>query len=365
MKVALVCDWLVVYAGAERVIEQILNLYPDADIFSLVDFLPEGQRDFIKNKKVCTSFIQKLPGAQKHYRSYLPLMPLAIEQFDLSKYDVVISSSSCVAKGVITGPNQVHICMCYTPVRYAWDLQHQYLQEAGMTKGFKSWLARIILHYIRMWDLRTVNNVDYFIAISNYIEKRIHKFYRRDSTVIYPPVDVEKFTYCEEKEEYYLTASRMVPYKKIKLIVEAFNKMPDKKLVVIGDGPEFEKTKSIANANIILMGYQPHEVLKEKMQHAKAFLFAAEEDFGIAPIEAQACGTPVIAYGKGGALETIKEDETGLFFEEQSIASIVSCVNKFENVSSILPAKCRKNAERFSVSRFRDELCEYIDGVCR
>ena len=365
MKVALVCDWLVVYAGAERVIEQILNMYPDADIFSLVDFLPEGQRDFIKNKKVQTSFIQKLPGAKKHYRSYLPLMPLAIEQFDLSGYDLVISSSSCVAKGVITGPNQVHICMCYTPVRYAWDLQHQYLQESGMTDGFKSWLARIILHYIRMWDLRTVNNVDYFISISNYIEKRIHKFYRRESTVIYPPVDVEKFTYCEEKEEYYLTASRMVPYKKIKLIVEAFNEMPDKKLVVIGEGPEFEKTKAIAKENITMMGYQPYEVLKDKMQHARAFLFAAEEDFGIAPIEAQACGTPVIAYGKGGALETIKENETGLFFEEQNVASIIKCVNKFENSSNILPAKCRTNAERFSIKRFIDELYGYINGVCR
>lgn len=365
MKVAIVHDWFVTYAGAERVVEQLLELYPEADLFSTVDFLPEGQRDFIKNKKIHTTFIQHLPGARKHYRSYLPLMPLAIEQLDLSGYDLIISSSSCVSKGVITGPDQVHICMCYTPVRYAWDLQHQYLQEAGMAKGLKSWIARIILHYIRMWDLRTVNNVDHFIAISHYIERRIKKYYRRESTVIYPPVDVDKFELCEEKEDYYLTASRMVPYKKIKLIVEAFNEMPDKKLVVIGDGPEFAKTKAIAKENITMMGYQPYEVLKEKMQHAKAFVFAAEEDFGITPIEAQACGTPVIAYGKGGALETIKENETGIFFYQQDVESIVDAITRLESLSVIEPQKCRENAERFAIRRFKKETHEYIDGVSR
>ena len=363
MKVAIVHDWFVVYAGAERVVEQLLELYPEADLFSTVDFLPDDKRDFIKNKKIHTTFIQNLPGARKHYRSYLPLMPLAIEQLDLSGYDLIISSSSCVAKGVITGPDQIHICMCYTPVRYAWDLQHQYLQEAGMTKGIKSWLARIILHYIRMWDLRTVNNVDHFIAISKYIERRIKKYYRRDSTVIYPPVDVDKFELCEEKEDYYLTASRMVPYKKIKLIVEAFNEMPDKKLVVIGDGPEFAKTKAIAKENITMMGYQTYEVLKEKMQHAKAFVFAAEEDFGITPVEAQACGTPVIAYGKGGALETLVENETGIFFDEQSVEDIVKAVRRFENIEKITAKKCRTNAEKFRVERFRNELQECVGNM--
>ena len=363
MKVAIVHDWFVVYAGAERVVEQLLELFPEADLFSTVDFLPAGQRDFIKNKKVHTTFIQNLPGAKKHYRSYLPFMPLAIEQLDLSGYDLILSSSSCVSKGVITGPDQVHICMCYTPVRYAWDLQHQYLQEAGLTRGLKSWLARIILHYIRLWDLRTVNNVDHFIAISEYIERRIKKYYRRESTVIYPPVDVDKFVLCEQKEDYYLTASRMVPYKKIKLIVEAFNQMPDKKLVVIGDGPEFAKTKAIARENVTMMGYQPYEVLKEKMQHAKAFVFAAEEDFGITPIEAQACGTPVIAYGRGGALETIKENETGIFFYRQDTASIVEAVKKLETMHAVDPVKCRANAERFSIARFKNEVQDYINGV--
>jgi glycosyltransferase involved in cell wall biosynthesis len=361
MKVAIVHDWLVTYAGAERVVEQMLNIFPEADIFSTVDFVPEEKRAFLKGKKVHTTFIQHLPGAKKHYRSYLPLMPLAIEQLDLSSYDLVISSSSCVAKGIITGPNQKHICMCYTPVRYAWDLQHQYLREAGLDKGIKSWIARIILHYIRLWDIRTSNGVDDFIAISRYIQKRIWKVYRREADIIYPPVDIEKFDLCEDKQDYYLTASRMVPYKKMKLIVEAFNAMPDKKLIVIGTGPEYEKTKAIAKDNIEMMGYQPDDVLKDKMQHAKAFVFAAEEDFGITPVEAQACGTPVIAYGRGGALETVKDGETGCFFPEQTKESIIEAIKNFDAQQAITPEKCRKNAERFSIMRFREQLEDYIE----
>lgn len=358
-KVALVCDWLVTYAGAERVIGEILKVYPQADVFAVVDFLPEKDRAFLQGKKPKTTFIQKLPGAKKHYRSYLPLMPLAIEQLDVSGYDLIISSSHAVAKGVITGPNQIHIAYVHSPIRYAWDLTHQYLREAGLTKGLKSWLARIILHYIRMWDTRTANGVDGFIANSKFIARRIKKVYGREAEVIYPPVDIENFTCCEEKEDYYLTASRLVPYKRVKLIVEAFNEMPDKKLVVIGDGPEYENIKAIANDNIELMGYQPTEVLKEKMQHAKAFVFAAEEDFGITPVEAQACGTTVIAYGSGGATETIT-DETGMFFTEQKKEAIQKAVQTFEQRSCI-PAKCRQNAEQFSPEVFRQGLKDFVD----
>ena len=368
MKVAIVCDWLVTYAGAERVVEQLLNIYPDADIFCLVDFLPKGKRDFIKNKKTHTSFIQKLPGARKHYRSYLPLMPLAIEQLDVTDYDLVISSSHCVAKGILTGPNQIHISYVHSPIRYAWDLTHQYLQESGLNKGIKGWLAKTILHYIRMWDTRTANGVDYFIANSKFIAKRIKKVYGREAKVIYPPVDIDAFEYCAEKEDYYLTASRLVPYKKVKLIVEAFNKMPDKKLIVIGDGPDFAKTKVIAGSNITMMGYQPFEILKEKMQHAKAFVFAAEEDFGITPVEAQACGTPVIAYGRGGALETVcgldSNKPTGLFFQEQNEKSIVNAINIFENNADIITAEnCRENADRFATKYFEDKFREVVFKV--
>lgn len=365
MKVAVVCDWLVVYAGAERVLEQILRIYPEADVFCLVDFISADKRGFLLNKKTHTSFIQNLPKAKSKYRSYLPLMPLAIEQLDVTGYDLVISSSHAVAKGIMTGPNQVHISYVHSPIRYAWDLQHQYLHEAGLEKGLKGWLAKVILHYIRMWDYRTANGVDHFIANSKFIARRIKKVYGREAEVIYPPVDVDAYQMCEQKENFYLTASRMVPYKKIKLIVEAFNEIPDKKLVVIGDGPDFAKTKAIAGANIELMGYQSFEVLKEKMQKAKAFVFAAEEDFGITPVEAQACGTPVIAYGKGGALETVrgldKENPTGLFFESQTVDSIVNAVKRFEQEGYKITAEnCRKNAEKFSVENFHIKFVKYV-----
>ena len=364
MRVAIVHDWLVTYAGAERVLEQIINVFPDADLFALVDFLPEDGRDFIKNKPVKTSFIQNLPKARKKYRSYLPLMPLAIEQFDMSGYDLVISSSHCVAKGVITGPGQKHICMTYTPIRYAWDLQHQYLKESGLDHGFKGKAAKCVLHYMRMWDVRTSNGVDEFIAISDFVAKRIWKCYRRESTVIYPPVDVDRFTLCEQKEDFYLTASRIVPYKKIDLIVEAFGKMPDKKLIVIGDGPDYEKIKAKVKPNVTLMGYQPFEVLRDHMQRAKAFVFAAEEDFGIAPVEAQACGTPVIAYGKGGVLETVVDGKTGLFFGEQTCESIINSVKAFESqMADCLYRDIRNTAARFSNNRFINEFNNYCNKI--
>ena len=368
MKVAFVHDWLVTYAGAERVLEQMLMVYPDADLFSMVDFLPEGERSFILNKPVKTSFIQKWPKAKTKYRIYLPLMPLAVEQFDLSSYDLVISSSHAVAKGVITGPDQLHICMCYSPIRYAWDLQHQYLRESGLDKGLKGWLAKWLLHKIRLWDLRTVNGVDRFIAISDFIGRRINKVYRRDSVTIYPPVYVDDFVATDvTKEDFYFTSSRMVPYKKIDLIVETFSKkLPDKKLVVIGDGPDFKKIQALAGDNVTLLGYQKFDVLKDHLAKTKAFIFAAEEDFGIAPLEAQASGTPVIAFGKGGALETIngleEEKPTGLFFREQTIEALAEAVKLFElNSSKITPKNCVSNVQRFSDERFRKEFENYVE----
>jgi glycosyltransferase involved in cell wall biosynthesis len=366
MRIAFVHEWLVTYAGSERVLEQMLTCFPDADLFSLIDFLPEADRFHILNKSVRTTFIQRLPFAKTKYRQYLPLMPLAIEQLDVSGYDVVISSNHAVAKGVITGPDQLHICMCYSPIRYAWDLQHQYLSESGLDSGLKGWIAKWMLHKIRLWDARSEKGVDHFIAISRFIARRIWKVYRRDSAVIYPPVDVESFVLKEQKEDFYLAASRMVPYKKMELIVEAFLAMPYKKLIVIGDGPDFAKIRAKAGPNVTLMGYQEFEVLRDYMQRAKAFIFAAEEDFGIAPIEAQACGTPVIAYAKGGATETIKglecADPTGVFFETQTVAAIVDAVARFEKIV-ISPRACRDNAMRFSVDRFLKEFAEFVKNV--
>lgn len=367
-RIAVVVDWLTTYAGAERVVGQILACYPEADIFTLLDFLPDDQRGFLRGKKPHVSFMQKLPGVRKHYRLYLPIMPFAIEQFDLSSYELIISSSHAVAKGVIVGPGQLHISYVHSPIRYAWDLQHQYLKESGLEKRWFGWLARWHLHKIRLWDVRTQFGVDEFISCSRFIAKRIRRVYGRDSNVIYPPVDVSAFSLCAEKKEFYLTASRLVPYKKIDLIVKAFAQMPEKQLFVIGDGPDFAKIKSVSSSNVTLLGYQPFSVLRTYMQQAKAFVFAAEEDFGIAPVEAQACGTPVIAFGKGGALETVRgldvvnSQPTGLFFDIQSVEAIVDAVNFFEsNCYQFVPASIRQHAEQFSEECFLDNFRVFVD----
>jgi glycosyltransferase involved in cell wall biosynthesis len=360
MKIAIVHEWLVTYAGSERALEQIVKLYPDADLFSLIDFLPDGERGFILNKKVNTSFMQNLPSAKKRYRSYLPLMPFAIRRFDMSPYDLIISSSHAVAKGVKTKPGQLHVCYCYTPMRYAWDLHDQYLEETGLDKGIKGVAAKAVLSYIRKWDYKVSKQVDHYIAISDYISERIKRTYGRDSTVIYPPVDINGAEPYAKKDDFYLAVSRMVPYKKMDLIVEAFSKMPDKKLIVIGDGSDLNKVKAKATDNIDLLGYQPKDTLKDYMKRAKAFIFAADEDFGIVTIEAQSFGTPVIAYGKGGSLETVLENETGIFFNEQSVNSLVKAVKRFESECNFDYNRIRKNSERFAIDRFRQEFRDFI-----
>lgn len=384
MRVAVIHEWLVNYAGSERVVEQVLRCYPEADVFALVDFLREGHRDFIQNKPVRTSFLQKMPLSRNRFRDYLALMPLAVEQLDLTGYDLVISSSHAVAKGVLTGPNQLHISYVHSPMRYAWDLQHQYLKESGLDRTLKGWIAKWMLHKLRIWDSRSANGVDEFVANSHFIARRIEKAYRRKAAVIYPPVDINAFPLCEKKDDYYLTASRMVPYKRVELIVEAFSRMPDRHLVVIGDGSDFEKVKAKAGRNVSLLGYQKFDVMRTYMQRAKAFVFAAEEDFGITPVEAQACGTPVIAFGRGGVLESVQgrpsgafssghgglatgsvnadaSDHTGVFFYEQSASAICEAVNVFERERErFTPLNCRNNALRFNPERFRAEFKAFV-----
>lgn len=365
--VGIVADWLVTYAGSEKVISEFITLYPESSIYAIVDFLSDNDRTLFHGKKATTSFIQKLPGSKSRYQKYLPLMPLAVEQLDVSKHDVVLSSSHAVAKGVLTSPDQLHISYVHSPIRYAWDLQHQYLKESGLDHGLKGLLAQWLLHKIRVWDCRTANGVDNFIANSQFIARRIKKVYGRTADVIYPPVDTERFSLHENKDDFYLTASRMVPYKRIDLIVEAFSHMPDKRLIVIGDGSEMAKIKNKATKNIEILGFQNNSVLQDYMQRAKAFVFAAEEDFGITPVEAQACGTPVIAFGKGGSLETIRpygvSKPTGVFFEKQDIASLIAAVQKFTNINdAISQYDCRENALRFSTERFRNEMNTYINS---
>ncbi|WP_336105921.1 glycosyltransferase [Klebsiella pneumoniae] len=320
----------------------------------------------VTSQSATTTFIQRLPFAKSKYQKYLPLMPLAIEQLDVSKHNVILSSSHAVAKGILTGPDQLHISYVHSPIRYAWDLQHQYLREAKLDKGIKGLITKWLLHKIRMWDYRTANGVDHFIANSKFIARRIKKVYGRDADVIYPPVNVDRFNICERKDDYFFTASRLVPYKKMDLIVEAFSQMPDKKLVVIGDGSEMSKIKQKATKNIEILGYQPDATMTDYMKKAKAFVFAAEEDFGITPVEAQACGTPVIAFGKGGVLETIKgldqESPTGVFFYEQKVDSLINAVHLFiSNQNKIEPKTCRVNSLRFSEQRFRYEINNYVN----
>ncbi|MCG8510780.1 MAG: glycosyltransferase family 4 protein, partial [Rhodospirillales bacterium] len=361
LRVAVVHDFLYTYGGAERVLEQILALLPQANLFALFDFLPEGQRDFIGNREVTTTVVQRLPMASKKHRAYLPLMPLAIEQLDVSGYDMIVSSSYMAAKGVITGPGQMHVCYCHSPVRYAWDLQHQYLNEASLGYGPRGLLARSILHYVRNWDARSAVGVDHFISNSHFVTQRIEKLYRRTATVIHPPVETHRFALHPEKEAFYVTASRLVSYKRMDLIVEAFNRMPERRLIVIGDGPERQHLESIAGPNVSIVGHLSNKRLAAYFAMAKAFVFAAEEDFGIVPVEAMACGTPVIAYGRGGALETVVPGRTGIFFHQQTSDAIYNAVRKFEETDPWNPAAIRAHTEQFGIEAFTRKLGDMLE----
>ena len=363
MKIAIVHDWLITFAGAERVLAEMMVCYPDADIFAVIDFLKPKDRGFLNGKHVTTSWLQKLPGVHKFYQRYLPLMPWAIQSLDLSQYDVVISSSHAVAKGVRLAPHQLHVCMCYTPMRYAWDLRTAYLNDAGLNTGIKGWLANWALDRIQKWDFENSKNVHHFVAISNYIAERIARCYGRTSVLVYPPVDVAGFGLkTAPPQNYFVTASRLVPYKNVALIIKAFAQMPDLYLKVVGTGSELEYCKKLAGPNVEMMGFLPHDELAQQIQGAQAFIFAADEDFGIAPLEAQACGTPVIAYAKGGALETVavKERPTGLFFHAQTESAIAQAVRSFD-LQNFQAAHCRQNAMKFSAANFRDNFKQKID----
>ncbi len=366
MKTAIIHDWFAGYAGSERVVESLTNIWKDADIFVLFNFLnDEEQKIVVKNKIPNTSFLQKWKSVKNNHRKFLPLFPYAIEQFDLSGYDLIISSSHAVAKGVLTNSNQLHINYCHTPIRYAWDLTHQYLRESNLSTGLKGIFAKAILHYIRMWDVAASNRVDYFIANSKYIAKRINKIYKRDAAVIYPPVDTDKFPLVTNKEDYYLTASRLVPYKRIDIIAEAFSRMPDKKLIIIGDGPEERKIKSKSTSNIEFLGYLKTDKLKAYMQKAKAFIFAAEEDFGIIMIEALSCGTPVIAFNKGGASETIISYETGILFNEQRPENVIEAVKEFEKSEDKFNSNTLSTyAKQFDRKYFEEKTKNFVDEKC-
>jgi glycosyltransferase involved in cell wall biosynthesis len=359
LKIAVVHEWFVNHAGSEKVVEQLLQIFPQAQLFALVDFLPENKRHYLGGRQVKVSFIQRLPFAKKHFRKYFPLFPLAVEGHDLREFDLIISSSHMVSKGVLCRQDQLHISYVHSPCRFAWDLYHQYLQEAGLQRGLSGFMAQYFLHRLRSWDIISLHRVHYFVANSAYIGKRIFHVYRRTSEVVYPPVDTDRFLCQAEKKDYYFAAGRPVPYKKMDIILQAFAEMPDKKLIVSLSGKE--EIQIPEAANIELLRNSPDEEFTRLMAGARALVFAAEEDFGITMAEALACGTPVLAFKRGGAAEIVADGQSGILFEEQSVSSVKKAVQSFESAGVAWDAtQISLSAERFSRERFRQAMLSLV-----
>ena len=357
MKVAIIHYWFVNWRGGEKVIEALLDLYPNADIYTHV-YDEKATESRLKGKKINTTFINSLPAAKKHYQKYLPLMPMALEQLDLRDYDLVISSESGPAKGITVAPDSLHVCYCHSPMRYVWDMYPDYLASTGK---FTKLLMRPLIHYLKMWDRLSADRVDHFIANASFIEKRINKFYRREASVIYPPVEIEEFIYKEEKEDFYLVLGQLTPYKRADLVVDAFLKN-GKKLVVIGTGEQYASLKEKSNDNISILGRQDWSECKKYLSNAKALIFPGVEDFGMVPVEAMASGTPVIAFAKGGALETVVDKVTGLYFYEQTVDKLNDCISDFEeNYLSFDCKEIRAHAKKFSKSNFKENFKLFVD----
>jgi len=365
---ALVHEWLTPKAtgGSELVVKEILK-YIDADVYALIDFESTNPESYLFGRSIGKTFLQNFPLAKNGVQKYLPFLPLAIEQLDLRNYDIILSSSHTVAKGVITTPQQLHICYCHATMRFAWDLTFDYLAHSFMGQGIQGMMTRYLLHRLRQWDVLTANRVDYFAANSQHTASRIWRYYRRPAEVIYPPVNIDRFSYQTNKEDYYLIVSRLVSYKKVSLIVEAFNqlKLP---LIVIGTGPQLSKIRQLAQPNVQILGFQPDDVVEKYMAGAKAFVYAAYEDFGIAPVEAQACGTPAIAFGAGGTSETVRdirqhpESGTGILFQEQSVIAIVDAVKTFiAYEGKFNPEVAQSHAANFSPDIFKQRYLEFVD----
>ncbi len=355
MKVAIVHDWLTVNGGAERVLRAILELYPDADIFSLVDFLSDEDRETIlMGKKGKTTFLQNLPFAKKTFRLFLPLFPRAIESLDLARYDLVISSSYAMSKGVKTSQKQLHISYLQARnMKYIWD------ESAHYFSGVKS-LFKLFFPYLRRFDVMSAQRADFLMTNSHFVQAWTKKQYGRDSVVIHPPVDVEAFSLCENKEDYYIFISRLVPYKRIDIMIEAFGQMPDKKLLIVGDGSDAKRLQKLAPANVCFKGFLSVLEMKPLLEQASAFIFTSKEDFGIAPVEALACGTPVIAYGAGGILDTVADKKHGYLYHEQTAASIIDAIKDFEKLH--FDYKYISNyAKMFSKKRFQDEFKSFVN----
>jgi glycosyltransferase involved in cell wall biosynthesis len=350
-------EWLTDWGGSEDVTRAMMEAVPPAGLYATIDHLKPQDRARFGTVPIHTTFLQRAPGVRTRFSHYLPLTPLAVETHDVRDAGIIVSSSHACAKGVLTTAEQLHVSYVHSPMRYAWDLHHEYLADYGLQRGARGILARTIFHRLRQWDRNTANNVDLFLANSIHVQRRIWRCYRRPAVVLYPPVSVDRFGFEARKEDYYVTVSRLVSYKRIDLMLEAFRAMPSRRLVVIGSGPEAERLHAICPPNVTLMGFQPHEVVQQQLSGARAFLFAAHEDFGISPVEAQACGTPVIAYGIGGAAETVrdlrsKDRPTGLLFDRQTPQALQEAVEAFD-AAAIDPQACRAWAETFSEQQFK------------
>lgn len=358
MKIAIVHDYLNQRGGAERVLEILCEMFPEAPIYTLIAD-PQILTEQMKTHQIHQSFIARLPFVKKHYKKYLLLFPTAIEQFDFSEYDVVLSSSSAFAKGIITKPDTKHICYCYTPMRYAWDLYHTYLQEDG-PGGLYGKVLPFGMNYIRMWDQLTADRVDQFVAISHYIAQRIDKYYRRSSEIVYPPANIERFRIAEkgQLEDYLLVVSRLLPYKRVDIVIEACNELK-KPLVIIGDGYDRPRLERLAGPTIKFLGYQSDDVIADYYAKCKAFIFAGDEDFGLTPVEAQASGRPVIAFRRGGAMETVIENGTGVFFNHQTRESLIEVMEQF-NLANFDPLFIRKHSEKFGKKPFVEGMYRII-----
>mgnify|MGYP000927483460 CR=1 FL=1 len=358
MKIALIHDWLPFMGGAERVLTNFLELYPESPIYTTI--CNKNNLDSpLKEANIITSRLQKNKKEIKNHRVLFPFMPTAIESFNLNEYDIVLSSSSSIAKGVITKPDTMHICYCHSPMRYAWEFSYEYAGKMAGSGSLKSKILSYFLTCIRLWDNSSADRVDYFIANSENVAKRIWKHYRRESIVIHPPVRCNLFSISEIDENYFLIVSRLQEYKRIDLAVEAFNEL-GLPLIIIGDGPERKRLESIARDNVKFLGRQPDEVVKEHYGKCRAFIFPGEEDFGITPLEAMASGRPVIAYRKGGALETVVENKTGVFFDNQTSGDLIEAVKKFENMT-FDKKEIRRHSETFDEHIFKEKINKFVD----
>ncbi len=356
MRIAFVHEYLNQFGGAERMLAELCALFPHAPIYTLL-YDEEATRGLFKDRTIRTSFLESWPLAKRRHRWYPLLMPIAIEQFDFSDFDVVISVSASFAKGIITKPGTKHICFCLTPPRFLWDQSQKFTREFGFPSMLRALMLPFI-SYLRIWDLQAADRVDEFWAISKYVSQRIKTYYHQPSKLIYPPVDVSKFHISNHADSYYLMVGRLVSYKKFDIAIEAFNQT-GKRLRIVGTGPELARLKRIAKDNIEFLGAVPDNELPGLYANAAALIFPQEEDFGIVPLEAMASGRPVIAYRGGGALETILEGETGAFFAEQTSQSLIECLNAFQP-QLIDPQKCRAQAERFDISVFRANISKAL-----